>query len=363
MNQKLKTLRVPWQQMAGAALFPELAPEVLGEISTTVGLLYAGSTLCQIGDSSDRMWLLVEGYVNAYVPGGFLVRRQAGEVVGEQGLLDGTARSATLVAGSEGATVLSFGCDILVHPDPCVRAAVHLGLAKLLSKKLRDATTQRSNHLGKLKDWTDTVLVHAGKFFIVQQIASPDGQDPTPLELSAVVLFSDVVGFATRTKGVEPGEVRAIVDAVLSVQCDAIEEAGGHVDKFVGDQVMAFWIIDTPESAEDVCRSAVRAARACRVAVRRLQEPVADLDVRIGLHVGPVVACVIGSARRKQYTLLGETVNTAARFEQVKFDSGGGGVRVSDELHQCLPDAERRGFEPFRATAKESGLVGWTIDD
>lgn len=363
MKQKIRTLRPDWRELAQSRLFPGLSDDLLGEITLSVELHRPGTELCHVGDPAAAMWLIVDGSVGVRLPEGHIAWREVGEVIGEQGVLDDAVRSAALVAGSQGVTLLSFDAAITTSATLPVQAALHRGLSKILSQKLRAATSSRGEQLGKLRDWTETIRQHAGGFFLIQQIASPRGQEPQPIATEAVVLFSDVVGFGRRSKAAVPEEVRRIVDAVLAAQCNAIEAESGHIDKFVGDQVMAFWVIDSEAAAAMVCSAAVRAALASRAAVMALCPPADGLDVRVGLHVGPVVAGVIGSTNRKQYTLLGETVNTAARYEQAKLEGAGGGVRVSDELYRQLSREDQVRFTSFRATVKESTLDGWHTAD
>jgi adenylate cyclase len=132
------------------------------------------------------------------------------------------------------------------------------------------------------------------------------------------VLFADLVGFTPMAEGAEPEDVAALLGTYFSGAVDAIFDAGGTLDKFIGDCVMAFF--GAPVAQEDHARRAVAAAAriargvATWSAAREAagQSPVA---VRIALNSGTVVVGEVGSEQRVDYTVLGNTVNVAARLQ------------------------------------------------
>jgi adenylate cyclase len=106
------------------------------------------------------------------------------------------------------------------------------------------------------------------------------------------------------------------VGGFLELASHAIEAEGGTVDKFIGDAVMAFWGAPgtDPDQALHACRAAARIETAMRDAAAQ-GSPLAGLRVRVGLHSGPAIVGNVGSARRLNYTALGDTVNLASRLE------------------------------------------------
>ena len=93
-----------------------------------------------------------------------------------------------------------------------------------------------------------------------------------------------------------------------------IETRGGTVDKFIGDGVMAYW--GAPEAQPDQATLACRAALAIADSFQRVYgDRVPGLKLRIGLHTGPAVVGNIGAPGRVNYTLIGDTVNSAQRLE------------------------------------------------
>lgn len=135
---------------------------------------------------------------------------------------------------------------------------------------------------------------------------------------SVTVFFSDLAGFSSFTEKMSPGEVVALMNEYLSAMTDIIEEQGGFVDKYIGDAIVAVFGAPADDAAH--AAHAVKAALRCR---RRLEELNRDapafrgqkLAQRIGLNSGEALVGNIGSRRRFNYTVMGDTVNLASRLE------------------------------------------------
>jgi len=147
---------------------------------------------------------------------------------------------------------------------------------------------------------------------------------PTPRRLVATILFTDIEGFTTLSERMEPARLAAWLDEYLNAMAGEVARAGGVVDKFVGDSVMAvFGVPIGHESADEQrrdARAAVECALAMRAALARLNarwraEGLPEVRVRAGIHTGPVVAGSFGNAERLEYTVIGDTVNVASRLE------------------------------------------------
>jgi adenylate cyclase len=165
------------------------------------------------------------------------------------------------------------------------------------------------------------------------------------------ILFADIRGFTSISEGKLPYDVVFLLNRYFRATGQAIEAAGGRVDKFIGDGVMAiFGLTGEPQTA---CRQALDAARRMTVAVDDLNEALSgDLDhplrIGIGLHAGPAIVGEMGYERAAQITAIGDTVNTASRLEALTKEFGAELV-VSQELLDCagivLPDAPRHDVE------------------
>jgi len=130
-------------------------------------------------------------------------------------------------------------------------------------------------------------------------------------------LFADIRGFTPMTEGMDPVLVISILNQVMERASDAVEAEGGVVDKYVGDEIMA--LFGAPKSAPDDAQRAVRAALRIRDAIaeftrEREARGERGVGVGIGINTGPAVAGNMGSPRRLNYTVLGESVNIAARL-------------------------------------------------
>jgi adenylate cyclase len=130
---------------------------------------------------------------------------------------------------------------------------------------------------------------------------------------AATIVFADLVGFTTLAGRLPPEEVVVMLNAIFS-RFDEIADRH-HLEKVktIGDAYMA--VAGLPEPSADHARDAARAALEMRAAVRELASACsAELDMRIGLHTGAVVAGVIG-LRKFAYDLWGDAVNIASRME------------------------------------------------
>jgi len=143
--------------------------------------------------------------------------------------------------------------------------------------------------------------------------------------VEATVLFADLAGFTALSEKLQPGEVAEMLEGFFTPAVEAIFREGGTLDKFIGDCVMAFF--GAPVHQEDHAARAVRAALAILDAQEhwnadRATRGLPTLQVRIAINSGPVVVGDVGSRKRVDYTVLGNTVNVAARLEAYVGEAG-----------------------------------------
>ncbi len=139
-------------------------------------------------------------------------------------------------------------------------------------------------------------------------------------EREVTVMFTDIVGFTSFAERLPAADIAQFLNEHFALITTCVEAEGGTVDKYIGDAVMAFW--GAPEQQPDHAMRACRAANAIADAIGRLN---ADrrargeqiVRVRIGLHSGPVIVGNIGAPDRVNYTIVGDTVNTCQRLEQL----------------------------------------------
>jgi class 3 adenylate cyclase len=164
------------------------------------------------------------------------------------------------------------------------------------------------------------------------------------------VLFADIVGFTALAETLPPAEVAAMLNRFFSEMTEVIFAEEGTVDKFIGDAILA--VFGAPVEQPDHARRAVRAAQAMRRAVARLNTAGArPLRVRYAINSGVAIAGDVGSARRREYTVLGDVVNTASRLEALAEPDQ---ILVSratyDKLHPPVP-ATSLGHREIRGRA------------
>ncbi len=132
------------------------------------------------------------------------------------------------------------------------------------------------------------------------------------------VLFSDIQGFTALSERKTAQEVVDLLNRYFSMQVEVIFRHEGTLDKYIGDAIMAFW--GAPTDQPDHTRRALACAREMEQTLMRFKQEIgADgehFDIGIGLHSGEAVVGFIGSPERRQdYTVIGDTVNTASRIE------------------------------------------------
>jgi len=154
------------------------------------------------------------------------------------------------------------------------------------------------------------------------------------------VFFCDIVGFTTLAEAMDPQTLSAFLTKVFTFAADAIFAEGGTLDKFIGDAVMAFF--GAPIHYPDHPRRAVSAAARLMEAVlawnvERLGRRELPVSIRIGINTGNAVVGDIGSDQRVDYTVLGNTVNVAARLEE--YVAGPNEIVVGEETARLCGNA------------------------
>jgi PAS domain S-box-containing protein len=159
---------------------------------------------------------------------------------------------------------------------------------------------------------------------------------------NATVFFADIRGYTSFSEGREPEEIIEILNGYFGEAVEQVLTYRGYIDKFIGDCIMAVWGIPMPDD-EDGAVSAVSCALAIQSRVsspRRnfFLKDASRLKIGIGINTGPLVAGNLGSLRRMDYSVIGDTVNLASRLE---------GIAGADEIIISQATRDRLG-ERFR---------------
>ncbi len=156
-----------------------------------------------------------------------------------------------------------------------------------------------------------------------------DGNRPRPQKLTATVLFTDFRNFSTVSENLQPTEVMEWINDYMQSLARHIEARGGFINKYMGDAIMAVFGFPAALTAEantqQDATNAVRCALDMRTELCRLNDNWKKLgrspvQMRVGIFSGPAVAGCIGSSERLEFTMMGDTVNTAARLESFDKD-------------------------------------------
>jgi len=137
---------------------------------------------------------------------------------------------------------------------------------------------------------------------------------PTAEERDVTVMFCDLVGFTTMCEPMTPVQAASLLNSFLTRMTDVVFEHEGTLDKFLGDALLA--VFGAPFDQPDHPFQAVQAALGMRKALADLNLQLDQkLEMRIAISTGVALTGDIGSPRRREFTVLGDVVNTASRIE------------------------------------------------
>ncbi len=133
-----------------------------------------------------------------------------------------------------------------------------------------------------------------------------------PERRRVTILFSDIKGFTSLSEQMDPEDVQEIINTLFTIFREIIEKNGGHIDKFIGDAVMA--VFGAPSSHEDDPERAIVSALEMQKAMERFnKEESLNLKIRIGINTGEVLWSTIAGEKA---TAIGDAVNVAERLEE-----------------------------------------------
>ena len=152
------------------------------------------------------------------------------------------------------------------------------------------------------------------------------------------VLFCDIRSFTAMSEKMEAAEVVSLLNKYFTALGQCITRHHGIINKYIGDAIMAIFgaPVKSDNSAKDAFEAAIDMKKAL-IEVNKdfLKEDLPEVRFGIGIHTGPVFAGTIGAANRMEYTVIGDTVNTASRIEA---SAGGNQVLISSDVYEVLKD-------------------------
>ncbi len=154
------------------------------------------------------------------------------------------------------------------------------------------------------------------------------------------VLFSDIRNFTAMAEDMTPEQVVAFLNAYFSEMVEAVFEQGGVLDKFIGDGMMAVFgsLDDQPDHPHRAVKAALRMkALLGKINGERAMAGKPPVAIGVGIHTAEVIVGNIGSARRLEYTVIGDGVNTSSRVQALNKDFGTT-ILITEATHESVKD-------------------------
>jgi len=257
------------------------------------------------------------------------------------------------IAGAVGlATVLSRPILRLVQGTRAIAAGDFQVTLAIPSRDEIGVLTESFNRMARALREKE-MIKRAFSRYVAREVVDEILKDPEHLVLKGerrdvTVLFCDMRGFTTLAERLSPEEVVLLLNQFYTLMIDTTFKHDGTLDKFLGDGVMA--IFGAPIARGDHAYQAVRAALAMQAGVRelsdaRVREGKASIGIGVGISAGEVVAGTVGTEDRMEYTVVGDSVNLAARLQS---DAKPGQILISQPTYERI-----RG----RIEARSLGLV------
>ncbi len=195
-----------------------------------------------------------------------------------------------------------------------------------LNEKIREESKMRNRLERFHSPQVIEMILHGGQEDLME-----------PKDLTATILFSDIVGFTTLSENLPPREINIVLNQYFTRMTDIIFKHDGTLDKYIGDGLMA--VFGAPMEKDNDAERAIQAALDMRHELAAMRDEVGDssarLNIRIGINTGRVVAGNMGSPRRLDYTVIGDPVNLAARLES---SGAPNQILIGEETYKLVKD-------------------------
>lgn len=232
------------------------------------------------------------------------------------------------------------------------------------SRRLILQSAQDSLGRARLLQDRDRLAKYFSKDVVDLVLNNPESLGQGGQRMTATVLFADIRNFTQLSTVMQPEQVVELLNRYFSTMVDIVFKNGGTLDKFLGDGLMALfgvpYEIEKPE--ERAVRTALEMLEALQTMNRELEaKGVLRLDIGVGINAGPVVAGNIGSSQRHEYTVIGDTVNLAARLEALNKETRTQ-ILVSASVYEAIRNTFRtRQLGPLRIRGKPEPLEVYAV--
>ena len=240
------------------------------------------------------------------------------------------------------ATILSRPIFRLVRGTRAIAAGDFQVALEVTSSDELGVLTESFNHMARsLRE--KEMIKRAFTRYVAREVVEEVLKDPERMVLTGerrevTVLFCDIRGFTPMSERLGPEEVVALLNEFYTLMIETTFKHDGTLDKFLGDAVMS--IFGAPIAHPDHAMRAVRTALAMQAGVAVLNEKRASegkiaIAVGIGMSAGEVVAGTVGTEERMEYTVIGDSVNLAARLQA---NAAGGQILMSERTYDRVRD-------------------------
>ena len=203
--------------------------------------------------------------------------------------------------------------------------------------------------------------------YVAREVVEEILKDPEHMMLTgerreATVLFCDIRGFTTMSERLRPEEVVSLLNEFYTLMIETTFKHDGTLDKFLGDAVMA--VFGAPIAHPDHAARAVLTAIDMRTAVAELSERRVKLgqdpfEVGIGVSLGEVVAGTVGTEERMEYTVIGDSVNVAARLQD---KAKAGSILLSRRTYEAVKDlVDAKSLGALKVKGKEEEVEVYEV--
>jgi len=200
--------------------------------------------------------------------------------------------------------------------------------------------------------------------YVPPELVDEMARDPAKYSMEGrdevlTVLFTDIRGFTSIAEGLDPKALSAFMNEFLTAMSLVIRQHRGTLDKYVGDQIMAFW--GAPVADGQHARQAVAAALAMQAELGKLNERFKArgwraIEIGVGVNTGPMRVGDMGSKLRKAYTVMGDAVNLASRLEGLTKQYGLG-ILVGQATRDAATDVVFREIDRVRVKGKDEPVA------
>jgi len=206
------------------------------------------------------------------------------------------------------------------------------------------------------KDVLDEVLHNYGEY-----LKSSAGQ-----KVEITVLFSDIRGFTTMSETEQPERIVEMLNVHFGVMADIILKHNGTIDKYIGDAIMAFWgaPVRTADHAELAVLAGQEMLEGLKEVNRILKERGFEHEIKVGIGINTGVATIgnIGSEQKKNYTVVGDTVNLSSRLESITKEYGTP-LLFSEYTYEKIKDKIKcRHVDNVKVKGREQSVDIYTVE-